>query len=110
MKYKTVDLDDREAKYGIVQDDLYQMIAYATKRGVPNVLLIYPGCGHQSTFLRRLVVNNALGDNAIQITACRIPMDSTNPNDIRDALEAATLLSGRGLGHPERIQLPSRMA
>ena len=89
MKYKSVDLDNRETKYGIAQDDLYQMIAYATKRGIRNVLLISPGCGEGSTSHRRLVVNSALGGMPIRITACRIPMDSTDRRAIRESLEAA---------------------
>jgi len=89
MKYKSVDLDNREAKYGIAQEDLYQMIAYATKRGIPQVLLIYPGCGEGSRSTRRLVVDNALGGKQIRVTACQIPMDSTDRVAIRETLEAA---------------------
>ena len=89
MKYKSVDLDNREAKYGIAQEDLYQMIAYATKRGISNVLLVYPGCGERSTSHRWLVVNSALGGGQIRITACKIPMDNTDRRAIRETLEAA---------------------
>jgi 5-methylcytosine-specific restriction endonuclease McrBC regulatory subunit McrC len=89
MKYKSVDLDNREAKYGVAQEDLYQMIAYATKRGIRNVLLVYPGCGKAPPSHQWLVVNNALGGWRIRITACKIPMDNTDRQAIRETLEAA---------------------
>jgi len=89
MKYKSVDLANRVAKYGIAQEDLYQMLAYATRRGIPHVLLVYPGCGEGSTPHRRLVVDNALAGKQIRITACQIPMDSTDREAIRKDLEAA---------------------
>jgi 5-methylcytosine-specific restriction enzyme subunit McrC len=93
MKYKIVDFDNRKEKYGISQNDLYQMIAYATKRGIPDVLLIYPGCGLQSTSFRHFKVENSLGGHPIRITACRIPMDNTNHNAIREAVETAIAAS-----------------
>ena len=80
---------DRGTKYGISQSDLYQMISYAMKRGIGEVLLIYPGCGLIGSSRRCLTVNNALGQTPIRITACQIPMDSTGRRDIAETVTQA---------------------
>ena len=41
-KYKIVYSDEKDPKKGISQNDLYQMVSYAFKRGCTDILLVYP--------------------------------------------------------------------
>lgn len=90
MKYKIVDLDDRKTNYGISQPDLYQMIAYSLKRGITEVLLVYPGRARDASRTRRLFVDDSHGNIATSITACRIPMDTTDRRAIWKSISEAT--------------------
>ena len=44
-KYKTRNVSD--SKSGVQQSDMYQMFAYAAKRKVPALMLLYPDCGEK---------------------------------------------------------------
>jgi len=41
-KYKIVYSDEKDPKYGISQNDLYQMLAYAVRFKIEDILLFYP--------------------------------------------------------------------
>lgn len=41
-KYKIIYSDSEDAKKGISQSDLYQMVAYAIRFNVPDIVLLYP--------------------------------------------------------------------
>jgi 5-methylcytosine-specific restriction enzyme subunit McrC len=90
MKYKFVDLEDRSQKYGISQADLYQMISYSVRRGIKDVLLIYPGSRQLARTHRSIWVHDALDQHKeIHLCACQIPMDSDDTGEIADALRKA---------------------
>ncbi|WP_139958570.1 McrC family protein [Flavicella sediminum] len=48
-KYKIVYADEKDAKKGISQTDLYQMLAYAVRFKVNNIVLYYPNTIHMKS-------------------------------------------------------------
>ncbi|HTJ53344.1 MAG TPA: hypothetical protein VL443_28010 [Cyclobacteriaceae bacterium] len=46
-KYKIRDYSDTDKKKGVSQSDLYQVVSYAYRRGVSEVILIYPNASEE---------------------------------------------------------------
>lgn len=75
-KYKIVYSDDSDPKKGILQNDLYQMLAYAVRFEVDEIILFYPNTirenQEEST---ELVIKDTLADNKeINIKAYQLPI------------------------------------
>ena len=90
VKYKVLNLGDRENKYGISQNDIYQMISYAIRRDTDQIVMIYPG--HSSEGIAegmRFSVMNELSDLAIEIRAVLLQMDTTDRSKLNGRLQNA---------------------
>ena len=63
-KYKMVYADSTDAKKGISQNDLYQMVAYAIRFGVTDIKLFYPNTinNDTSTDLKSIEILDELAD------------------------------------------------
>lgn len=81
-----------ELKKGISQVDLYQMTAYAVKRGCNDVLLLYPNITEDEAQVDEFkIVSNFAGKDVINVTAAEIPFWSMEDfsgleNSLRDRL------------------------
>jgi 5-methylcytosine-specific restriction enzyme subunit McrC len=89
-KYKLRDSDFKnDLKKGIAQNDLYQMVSYAFKRGCTNIILVYPNLSDNlyspDTFE---VVSGFLPNEKINVTAIEIPFWSlTNFDSLTSEME-----------------------
>lgn len=76
-----------DSKKGILQTDMYQMLAYSFRRGIQHVLLIYPTRNeiNESTFT---IVNSIWHKQEISIKAIDINIyNKHNPKNIEDELK-----------------------
>lgn len=75
-KYKIVYSDDKDPKKGISQNDLYQMLAYAVRFKVEQIILFYPNTVSQNQENETsLTIKDALaGDKEILINAFQLPI------------------------------------
>jgi 5-methylcytosine-specific restriction enzyme subunit McrC len=79
-KYKIVYSDEKDPKKGISQSDLYQMLAYAVRFKIDEIILFYPNTMKQNQEGKvRLSIKDALADNKeISINAYQLPIISRN--------------------------------
>jgi 5-methylcytosine-specific restriction enzyme subunit McrC len=89
-KYKIVYSDDKDPKKGISQADLYQMIAYAIRFKVDEILIFYPNTTFQNQEKETgLIVIDALAANKeISIRAIQLPI--INRNLFKKGIETKT--------------------
>ena len=75
-KYKIVYSDEKDPKKGISQNDLYQMLAYAVRFEVDEIILFYPNTIKQSQEEEtELTIKDALADGKeISIRAFQLPI------------------------------------
>ena len=75
-KYKIVYSDEKDPKKGISQNDLYQMLAYAVRFEVDEIILFYPNTIKQSQEEEtELTIKDALANGKeISIKAFRLPI------------------------------------
>ena len=75
-KYKIVYSDERDPKKGISQNDLYQMLAYAVRFEVDEIILFYPNTIKQGQEEEtELTIKDALADGKeISIRAFQLPI------------------------------------
>lgn len=75
-KYKIVYSDENDPKKGILQNDLYQMLAYAVRFSVDEIVLFYPNTMKQrQEEMSELTMKDALaGGKEILIRACQLPI------------------------------------
>jgi len=75
-KYKIVYSDEKDPKKGISQNDLYQMLAYAVRFQVDEILLFYPNTLKQEQEeSTELIIEDALAENKqITIKAFQLPI------------------------------------
>jgi 5-methylcytosine-specific restriction enzyme subunit McrC len=75
-KYKIVYSDDKDPKKGISQNDLYQMLAYAVRFEVDEIILFYPNTIKQGQEEEtELTIKDALADGKeISIRAFQLPI------------------------------------
>ena len=92
-KYKIVYSDEKDPKKGISQNDLYQMLAYAVRFDVDEIILFYPNTIKQSQEEEtELTIKDALADGKeISIRAFQLPI--INRELLESDLEAKTDLS-----------------
>ncbi|MDA0196396.1 MAG: hypothetical protein O2951_15380 [Bacteroidetes bacterium] len=92
-KYKIVYSDEKDPKKGISQNDLYQMLAYAVRFEVDEIILFYPNTIKQGQEEEtELTIKDALADGKeISIRAFQLPI--INRALLETDLEAKTDLS-----------------
>tara|TARA_B110000459_G_C16534328_1_gene458763 strand:+ start:98 stop:538 length:441 start_codon:yes stop_codon:yes gene_type:complete len=92
-KYKIVYSDEKDPKKGISQNDLYQMLAYAVRFEVDEIILFYPNTIKQGQEVEtELILKDALADGKeISIRAFQLPI--INRALFETDLEAKTDLS-----------------
>lgn len=75
-KYKIVYSDEKDPKKGISQNDLYQMLGYAVRFKVDEIILFYPNTVSQNQERKtELTIRDALaGDKEILIKAFQLPI------------------------------------
>jgi 5-methylcytosine-specific restriction endonuclease McrBC regulatory subunit McrC len=73
-KYKLLDLQDDHSPSGIVQNDIYQMLAYAIQRKSRQVHLIYPLTQEQPQESFVYTIENTFSGETIQIFVHQIPV------------------------------------
>lgn len=82
-KYKLRSSDFKnELKKGIAQNDLYQMVSYAFKRGCTDIVLVYPNLSDKINSPDKFeVVSGFPANEKIKVTAIEIPFWSLNNFD-----------------------------
>jgi 5-methylcytosine-specific restriction enzyme subunit McrC len=92
-KYKIVYSDEKDPKKGISQNDLYQMLAYAVRFEVDEIILFYPNTIKQGQEEEtELTIKDALADGKeISIKAFQLPI--INRELLETGLETNTDLS-----------------
>lgn len=90
-KYKL--LDNKEKKWGISPQDMYQMAAYATRYDCPHVILLYPRtAGMNESILMEYKLENV--NSKIKIVTVDFRVDFTEPNNKMKLIkELNTILS-----------------
>ena len=75
-KYKIVYTDEKDPKKGISQNDLYQMLAYAVRFMVDDLILFYPSTvkGEQDEFSELSIEDTFANNRKIRIRAFQIPI------------------------------------
>lgn len=101
-KYKMVYADSTDAKKGISQNDLYQMVAYAIRFKVTDIKLFYPNTINKSTStdLKTIEIIDELANKekitikAHQVTILKndLLIDDLNTMKLNDAFEDVRLL------------------
>jgi 5-methylcytosine-specific restriction enzyme subunit McrC len=89
-KYKIVYSDENDPKKGISQNDLYQMLAYAVRFEVDEIILFYPDTikNNQENFAE-IFIKDALAKNKeISIKAFQLPI--INKGILKEELNAKT--------------------
>lgn len=78
-KYKIVYSDESDPKKGISQNDLYQMLAYAIRFEVDEIILFYPNTVKENQENKtELIIKDALANGkAISIKAFQLPILNT---------------------------------
>ncbi len=91
-KYKIVYSDESDPQKGISQTDLYQMLAYAVRFEVNEIILFYPDTmKHNQENSTEIIIKDALANNQeISIKAYQLPI--INKALISKALESKTEL------------------
>ena len=106
-KYKIVYSDEKDPKKGIYQNDLYQMLAYAVRFEVDEIILFYPNTINQGQEAEtELTIKDALADGKeISIKAFQLPI--INRELLETDIEIKTDLSE--LFDPTRKNLITRI-
>ena len=97
-KYKIVYSDEKDPKKGISQNDLYQMLAYAIRFEIDEIILFYPNTvkDQQGASAELIIKDTLANDKEITIKAFQIPIMnkeilnmSLNPNiDLKGLFES----------------------
>lgn len=113
-KYKIVYSEEKDPKKGISQSDLYQMLAYAIRFNIEEIILFYPNTiSKYQEQVSNIRIEDTLADNKeIQINAYQLPILNTkmleekfNPRiDLKESFEEVRLKLIKTL---EVILLPS---
>ena len=75
-KYKIVYSDDKDPKNGISQTDLYQMLAYAVRFNIIEIILYYPNTliQDQEHKMEMIIEDSIANDEEIKVKAWQIPI------------------------------------
>lgn len=78
-KYKIVYSDEKDPKKGISQTDLYQMLAYAVRFKIDEIVLFYPNTitNYQERVCQILIEDALADDKEIEINAYQLPVLNT---------------------------------
>lgn len=92
-KYKIVYSDEKDPKKGISQNDLYQMLAYAVRFEVDEIILFYPSTikGNQDNSAKIIIKDKLANNKEIFIKAFQLPI--INKSLLGKDLEVKTDLS-----------------
>lgn len=106
-KYKIVYSDDKDPKKGISQNDLYQMLAYAIRFKVDEIILFYPDTikNNQEDSTEIFIKDTLANNKEISIKAFQLPI--MNKELIKKELNTKTELSV--LFELTRIQLKEKL-
>ncbi|MBF0301634.1 MAG: hypothetical protein HQK73_01210 [Desulfamplus sp.] len=106
-KYKIIYSDETDPKKGISQNDLYQMMAYAVRFKVDEIILFYPNTiKHNQENRAEFTIKDALADNKeIFVKAFQLPI--LNRELLEKALETKTDLNE--LFESTRLELKNRI-
>jgi 5-methylcytosine-specific restriction enzyme subunit McrC len=89
-KYKLRDTNFKsDLKKGIAQNDLYQMVSYAFKRGCTDIMLVYPNLSDSINPPDKFEISTGFSLNEkINVTAIEIPFWSmTNFDNLKTEME-----------------------
>jgi 5-methylcytosine-specific restriction enzyme subunit McrC len=75
-KYKIVYSDENDPKKGISQNDLYQMLAYAVRFNVDEIILFYPNTvkNYQQNIANITIKDALAGNKEVAINAFQLPI------------------------------------
>jgi 5-methylcytosine-specific restriction enzyme subunit McrC len=106
-KYKIIYSDDRDPKKGISQNDLYQMLAYAVRFKVDEIILFYPNTvNEQQEDESGLWIRDELADGkTVHIRAFQLPV--LDLNILRTEINSSQDL--RSLFQPVKEKLKLRL-
>lgn len=106
-KYKIIYSDETDPKRGISQNDLYQILAYAVRFKVDEIILFYPNTiKHDQENRAEFTIKDALADNKeIFVKAFQLPI--LNRELLEKALETKTDLNE--LFESTRLELRDRI-
>lgn len=100
-KYKIVYANETDPKKGISQNDLYQMLAYAIRFNVEEIILFYPNTiiQIQDKETELMIKDSLAGDKEIIIKAFQLPIinrelmtnDLISTKDLKDLFEATKI-------------------
>jgi len=106
-KYKIIYSDDKDPKKGLSQNDLYQMLAYAIRFEVDEIILFYPDTiKHNQENSVEIFIKDTLANNkVISINAFQLPI--INKRLLKQELEIKTNL--QELFETTRIELIEKL-
>lgn len=93
-KYKPRwDLNKADAKQGVAQADMYQMVSYAYRRGCNNVILLYPNTSGNLADANIFSIPSGFGESEINIRVCEVPFWNNSNHklveeDLKNTLES----------------------
>ncbi|WP_418639462.1 McrC family protein [Winogradskyella sp.] len=75
-KYKIVYSDENDAKKGIAQTDLYQMLAYAVRYDVEEIVLYYPNTisNYEENVTEIKIIDELAEDKTVDIRSYQLPI------------------------------------
>ena len=107
-KYKIVYSDDKDPKKGISQNDLYQMLAYAVRFEVDEIILFYPNTVSQNQEEESdLTIKDALAnEKEISVKAVQLPIINRQllDHDFDAKLSLRDLFVSTRIGLIERLE------
>ena len=107
-KYKIVYSDDKDPKKGISQNDLYQMLAYAVRFEVDEIILFYPNTVSQNQEEEtELTIKDALAnEKEISVRAVQLPIINRQllDHDFDTKLSLRDLFESTRIGLIERLE------
>lgn len=78
-KYKPRwDLNQADAKQGVAQADMYQMVSYSYRRGCSNVILLYPNTSERLADAHAFSIPSGFGDSSVNVKVCEVPFWSSS--------------------------------
>lgn len=77
--YNLSESEEGLSKYNIDSADLYQMIAYSFRKGIKDIILLYPKYDDSRSFknvIEKFEILNSNGESDIELTVCTIGISS----------------------------------
>ena len=105
-KWKLLDLTD--SKLNVSQSDLYQMLAYATRYGCPDIVLLYPhhqGMSAEHGVLRQFEFLNDQGEGMQRVCIATVNLGREDGRGITKDVDQQLRLIISTLGDFEKPEL-----